>query len=221
MKKKIGVVLAGCGVYDGAEIHESVIVLLAIAREGAESVCMAPNVDQMHVINHLTGAEMQGQTRNVLVEAARIARGDIVDVASVKADDIDALFFPGGFGAAKNLCDFAVKGENCDVHPEVMRLVREFAQKRKPQGVACIAPALFAKIYEGESAHPTLTIGNDKDAAEKIEIMGSRHQNCAVQDVVVDKENKIVSTPGYMLGQNISDVAEGVEKSVKELIKMI
>jgi enhancing lycopene biosynthesis protein 2 len=182
---------------------------------------MAPDVDQMHVINHLTGEEMQGETRNVLVEAARIVRGNIVDIATVKADDIDALFFPGGFGAAKNLCNFAVKGENCDVHPEVMRLVKEFAQKQKPQGVACIAPALFAKIYEGESQHPTLTIGNDRDISEKIEKMGSHHQDCAVLDIVVDKENKIVSTPAYMLGQSISEVAEGIEKSVKELVRMI
>jgi len=221
MKKKIGVVLSGCGVYDGAEIHEAVITLLAIDRAGAEAVCMAPNVNQMHVINHLTGEEMKDQTRNVLVEAARIARGNIVDIATVKADDIDALFFPGGFGAAKNLCNFAVKGENCDVHPEVMRLVKEFAQKQKPQGVACIAPTLFAKIYEGESRHPTLTIGNDRDISEKIEKMGSHHQDCAVQDIVVDKENKIVSTPAYMLGQSISEVAEGIEKSVKELVRMI
>ncbi|GJL78559.1 MAG: glyoxalase [Nitrospinaceae bacterium] len=221
MKKKIGVVLSGCGVYDGAEIHESVITLLAIDRAGAEAICMAPNVDQMHVVNHLTGEEMKGEKRNVLVEAARIARGDIKDIATVKADDIDALFFPGGFGAAKNLSDFAVNGENCDVHPEVMRLVKEFAQKQKPQGVACIAPAMFAKIYEGESVHPTLTIGNDKDTSEKIEKMGSHHQDCAVQDVVLDKANKIVSTPAYMLGQNISEVADGIEKSVKELVKMI
>ena len=193
MKKKIGVVLSGCGVNDGAEIHESVITLLAIDRAGAEAVCMAPDVNQMHVVNHLTGEVSEGEVRNVLIEAARIARGNIVDIATVKADDIDALFFPGGFGAAKNLCDFAVKGENCNVHPEVMRLVREFAQKQKPQGVACIAPAMFAKIYEGESVHPTLTIGNDKDTSDKIEKMGSHHQDCAVQDVVLDAKNKIVS----------------------------
>jgi len=221
MKKKIGVVLSGCGVYDGAEIHEAVITLLAIDRAGAEAVCMAPDVEQMHVINHLTGEEMAGETRNVLVEAARIARGNIVDIATVKADAIDALFFPGGFGAAKNLCDFAVKGENCNVHPEVLRLVKEFSRKKKPQGVACIAPALFAKIYEGEPAHPTLTIGNDRDTSEKIEKMGSRHQECAVQDFVLDAENKIVSTPAYMLGQSISEVADGIEKSVKELVRMI
>ena len=219
--KKIGVVLSGCGVYDGAEIHESVITLLAIDRAGAQAVCMAPNVDQMHVVNHLTGEESAGEKRNVLVEAARIARGEIKDISTVKADDIDALVFPGGFGAAKNLSSFAVKGENCDVHPEVVRLVKEFAAKQKPQAVLCIAPAMMAKIYEDAPKKPVLTIGNDKETSGKIEIMGSRHQDCAANDFVLDPENKIVSTPAYMLGQNISEVAEGIEKTINELIKLI
>ena len=219
--KKIGVVLSGCGVFDGAEIHESVITLLAIDRVGAQAVCMAPNVDQMHVINHLTGGEAQGESRNVLVEAARIARGEIKDISTVKADDIDALVFPGGFGAAKNLSSFAVNGENCDVNPEVMRLVKEFAAKQKPQAALCIAPAMMAKIYEGETAKPVLTIGNDKDCGGKIETMGSRHQDCATTDFVMDEENKIVTTPAYMTGQSISEVAEGIEKTINKLVSMI
>ena len=219
--KKVGVVLSGCGVYDGAEIHESVITLLAIDRAGAQAVCMAPNVDQMHVVNHLTGEESAGEKRNVLVEAARIARGEIKDISTVKADDIDALVFPGGFGAAKNLSSFAVKGENCDVHPEVVRLVKEFAAKQKPQAVLCIAPAMMAKIYEDAPKKPVLTIGNDKETSGKIEIMGSRHQDCAANDFVFDAENKIVSTPAYMLGQNISEVAEGIEKTINKLVQMI
>lgn len=219
--KKIGVVLSGCGVFDGAEIHESVITLLAIDRAGAEAVCMAPNVDQMHVVNHLTGEEAQGEKRNVLVEAARIARGEIKDISTIKADDIDALVFPGGFGAAKNLSSFAVKGENCDVHPEVMRLVKEFAAKQKPQAALCIAPAMMAKIYESETAKPTLTIGNDKECSGKIETMGSQHQECAATDFVTDEANKIVSTPAYMTGQSISEVAEGIEKTINKLVGMI
>ncbi|MCS5620450.1 MAG: isoprenoid biosynthesis glyoxalase ElbB, partial [Nitrospinaceae bacterium] len=211
--KKIGVVLSGCGVYDGAEIHESVIALLAIDRAGAQAVCMAPNVDQMHVVNHVTGEEATGEKRNVLVESARIARGEIKDISTVKAEDIDALVFPGGFGAAKNLSSFAVKGENCDVHPEVLRLVKEFAAKQKPQAVLCIAPAMMAKIYEDAPKKPVLTIGNDKETSGKIKIMGSRHQDCAANDFVFDAENKIVSTPAYMLGQSISEVAEGIEKT--------
>ncbi len=219
--KKIGVVLSGCGVYDGAEIHESVITLLAIDRAGAQAVCMAPNVDQMHVVNHVTGEEAAGEKRNVLVESARIARGEIKDISTVKAEDIDALVFPGGFGAAKNLSSFAVKGENCDVHPEVLRLVKEFAAKQKPQAVLCIAPAMMAKIYEDAPKKPVLTIGNDKETSGKIEIMGSRHQDCAANDFVFDAENKIVSTPAYMLGQSISEVAEGIEKTINKLVQMI
>jgi len=219
--KKIGVVLSGCGVYDGAEIHESVIALLAIDRAGAQAVCMAPNVDQMHVVNHVTGEEAAGEKRNVLVESARIARGEIKDISTVKAEDIDALVFPGGFGAAKNLSSFAVKGENCDVHPEVLRLVKEFAAKQKPQAVLCIAPAMMAKIYEDAPKKPVLTIGNDKETSGKIEIMGSRHQDCAANDFVFDAENKIVSTPAYMLGQSISEVAEGIEKTINKLVQMI
>ena len=219
--KKVGVVLSGCGVYDGAEIHESVIALLAIDRAGAQAVCMAPNVDQMHVVNHVTGEEAAGEKRNVLVESARIARGEIKDISTVKAEDIDALVFPGGFGAAKNLSSFAVKGENCDVHPEVLRLVKEFAAKQKPQAVLCIAPAMMAKIYEDAPKKPVLTIGNDKETSGKIEIMGSRHQDCAANDFVFDAENKIVSTPAYMLGKSISEVAEGIEKTINKLVQMI
>ena len=220
MKKKIGVVLSGCGVYDGTEIHESVIILLAIDRAGAEAVCMAPNIEQMHVINHLTGEEIPGEQRNVLIEAARIARGDIKDISQVKADDLDALIFPGGFGAAKNLCTMAVKGEDAEVNPEVSRLVRDFQARQKPQAAVCIAPAMYAKIFEGESASPTLTIGNDKDWSEKIKNLGSKHQDCAVGGIVMDKENKIITSPAYMLGQSISEVAEGIEKTVEELVAM-
>ena len=219
--KKIGVVLSGCGVYDGAEIHESVITLLAIDRAGAKAVCMAPDVEQMHVINHHNGEEMPDEKRNVLVESARIARGEIRDINAIKADDIDALVFPGRFGAAKNLSSFAEEGEDCKVHPEVMRLVKEFIAKQKPQAALCIAPAMMAKIYEGESVNPTLTIGNDKDGISMVEAMGSKHQECSARDFVLDKENNIVSTPAYMVGKSISEVAEGIEKTITELIKMI
>ena len=219
--KKIGVVLSGCGVYDGAEIHEAVITLLAIDRAGAKSVCMAPDIDQIHVINHQNGEEMVGEKRNVLVESARIARGEIRDINAIKADDIDALVFPGGFGAAKNLSNFAEKGDECDVHPDVMRLVKEFVAKQKPQAALCIAPAMMAKIYESESAKPTLTIGNDKDGISMIEAMGSQHQECVATDFVFDEKNRIVSTPAYMVGKSISEVAEGIEKTINKLVSMI
>ena len=153
-KKKIGVILSGCGVYDGSEIHEAVATLLAIERAGAEAVCMAPNVDQMHVINHLTGEEMKGEKRNVLVEAARIARGKIKDIREVSAADLDGLFIPGGFGAAKNLSDFAVTGENCKVHPEVARLVKDFRQKNKPRPRCASLPPWWRRCSTGPASIP-------------------------------------------------------------------
>ncbi len=220
MKKKIGVILSGCGVYDGAEIHESVLALLAIDRAGAEAVCMAPDMDQLHVINHLTGQESKGEKRNVLVESARIARGKIVDIRTIKADALDGLILPGGFGAVKNLSDFAAKGEKCHVHPEVARLIKEFAARKKPQAACCIAPAMVAKVFDGSATHPTLTIGNDKQVGDKIGKMGGKHVDCAVNNVVLDKENKIISTPAYMLGQSIAQVADGIEKAVKELVAL-
>jgi len=207
-------------VFDGAEIHEAVITLLALDRAGAEVVCMAPNVEQMHVINHLNGEPSAGETRNVLVESARIARGDIRDLAEVGAGDIDALIFPGGFGAAKNLCTFATEGAGCAVNPEAARLVREVHQAGKPIGAVCIAPAMIAKIFEGQGP-VTLTIGNDADTAGAIETMGQKHEQCPVSEFVVDEKNKVVSTPAYMLGQRISEVAEGIEKLVGAVLKMI
>ncbi len=214
---KIGVVLSGCGFIDGAEIHESVLTLLAIHRNGAQVVCMAPNIDQMHVVNHLTGKET-GEKRNVLVEAARIARGKIQDIKNVKADDVDALVFPGGYGAAKNLCDFAVNGADCKVQPDVAKLAREMHKAGKPLGFICIAPALAGKIFQGEGM--TLTIGNEKETAEAIRKMGHQHQDCGVREVSIDKKNKIVSTPAYMLAQNLAEAADGIEKLVKEIISM-
>jgi len=216
--KKIGVVLSGCGVYDGSEIHEAVLTLLAIDKAGAEAVCMAPDVNQMHVINHLTGEEEEG-SRNVLSESARIARGHIKNIDDVRAADIDALVFPGGFGAAKNLCDFAVKGVDCTVLENVAGLVNEMIDAKKPVGAACIAPALLAGIFKGTNRiKPRLTIGNDKATAQAIESMGSAHINCPVKEFTVDEENRIVSTPAYMLDAGISDVADGIEKMINAVI---
>jgi enhancing lycopene biosynthesis protein 2 len=218
MGKKVGVVLSGCGVYDGAEIHESVVVLLAIDRLGAEAVMCAPDVEQMHVVNHLTGEVDEGAKRNVLVESARIARGSIRDVATVNADELDALILPGGFGAAKNLCDFAVKGVDCEVDPGVAALVRAVHAQAKPVAAVCIAPALLAKVLGDES--PALTIGNDVATAGALESMGAAHVECPVKEFVVDRERKLVSSPAYMLAENISEAAEGIEKTVQTLLEM-
>ena len=219
--KKIGVILSGCGVYDGAEIHESVITLLAIDKLGAEALCMAPNKNQMHIVNHLTGAVEEGETRNVLVESARIARGQIRDMKDVTAKDFDALILPGGFGAAKNLCDFAVKGVDCVVDPEVRRLVLETLAAKKPVGAICIAPALLAAIQGDGKGRPRVTVGTDKSTAQAIGAMGACHVECQVEEFVVDTENKIVTTPAYMLAKRISEAAEGIEKLVKEVIRLM
>ncbi len=215
--KKIGVVLSGCGVRDGSEIHEAVCTLLAIDQAGAEAVCMAPD-SELNEVNHCS-MEPTGAKRKVLVEAARIARGNIKDIAEVTAADIDALVFPGGFGAALNLCDFGQKGAGATANPEVTRLVKEIHAAKKPIGAICIAPALIATIL-GSSAGPTLTIGNDSGTAAEIAKTGAKHQDCPASGVVVDQANRIVTTPAYMLAGRISEVYEGIGKCVKTVIEM-
>ncbi len=218
MGKKVGVVLSGCGVYDGAEIHESVITLLALDRHGAEAVMCAPDVAQMHVVNHLTGAVVEGEERNVLVESARIARGAIKDVKEISADELDALILPGGFGAAKNLCDFAVAGADCAVNPDVATLVRAVHNQGKPVAAVCIAPALLAKVLGDEA--PELTIGNDAGTAGALEAMGATHVECPVREFVIDRERKVITSPAYMLAQSISEAADGIEGTVTALLEM-
>jgi len=215
--KKIGVVLSGCGVRDGSEIHEAVLTLLAIDQCGAEAVCMAPDTEFPET-NHLT-MEETGAQRNVLVESARIARGNIRNIRDVKAADLDGIIFPGGYGAAKNLCDFAAKGAAAAVQPEVSRLLKEMAAAQKPIGAICIAPVVTAAVL-GKDLRPTLTIGTDAGTAAEIEKCGARHQDCAVTEFVVDAQNKLVSTPAYMLANRISDVYEGIGKCVREVVAM-
>ena len=217
---KVGVILSGCGVYDGSEIHEAVVTLLALDRAGADVVCMAPDVDQLHVVNHLTGEVAEGESRNVLVESARIARGNIVDIKSVTVADYDALILPGGFGAAKNLCDFAVNGPDCSVNPDVARLLKETVKAKKPLGAVCIAPALLAKVL-GPDLAPSLTIGTDTGTAEAVQTMGATHIACPVKETVVDREHKIVTSPAYMLAGRISEAADGIEETVRVLLSMI
>ena len=216
MSKKIAVILSGCGVYDGAEIHESVITLLRLDQRGARVQCFAPDIAQLHVINHLTGEEMP-ETRNVLVESARIARGEVKNIQEANADEFDALIVPGGFGAAKNLSNFAVEGAGCSVNPEVLALAEAFAEAGKPVGLICISPALAAKIY---GPGVTCTIGNDADTAAALDKMGATHHECAVEDIVEDTARKLVSTPAYMLGKNISEVASGINKLVDRVLEL-
>lgn len=219
--KKVGVVLAGCGVYDGSEIHEAVITLLALDRAGVEAVCMAPDMEQLHVVNHLSGEVAAGERRNVLVEAARIARGKIRNLKEVKASELDGVIFPGGFGAAKNLCDFAVKGTDCSVHPEVSRLVKEIVAAKKPLAAVCIAPALLARVLGTEVPGHRLTIGTDSGTAGALQAMGAAHVSCPVTEFVVDENNKLISSPAYMLAGRISEAATGIEQTVKALVAML
>ena len=215
-QKKVAVILSGCGVYDGAEIHESVITLLRLDQRGAHAQCFAPNVAQMHVINHLTGEQMP-ESRNVLVESARIARGEVKDIREANVEDFDALIVPGGFGAAKNLSDFAAKGAECTVQPDVLALAEAFAEASKPVGLMCISPAMAAKIY---GPGVICTIGNDADTATVVNKMGATHQECDVSDIVEDKARKLVSTPAYMLAQSISEAASGINKMVDRVLEL-
>ena len=213
--KKIAIILSGCGVYDGSEIHESVLTLLAIEQQGATYRCFAPNINQHHVINHLTGEVNASETRNVLEESARIARGDIEDIAELYQDEFDALIFPGGFGAAKNLCTFALDAENYQINTEVLTSAQSFIKAKKPIGFMCIAPAMIPLIF-GEDAQGT--IGKDRDIAESLMNRGFSHVDCEVDDIIVDEQRKLVSTPAYMLATSLVEAASGINKLVKKVI---
>ena len=214
--KKVAVILSGCGVYDGAEIHESVLTLLHLELQQASYQCFAPDCLQHHVINHRTGDEMPEQ-RNVLTEAARIARGAIAPLTELQVADFDAVILPGGFGAAKNLSDFAFKGAEAQVLPELQQCLAGFASAGKPVGFICIAPALIPQIYP---APVTLTIGTDAATASAIEQMGAQHVNCQVQDIVIDHQAKVVSTPAYMLAQSVAEANAGIEKLVAAVLRL-
>ncbi|EGQ9233728.1 TPA: isoprenoid biosynthesis glyoxalase ElbB [Vibrio alginolyticus] len=214
--KKVAVILSGSGVYDGSEIHEAVLALYAIEKAGATWHCFAPNIDQLHVINHLTGDEMD-ETRNVLIESARIARGNIDDVAKLNVDEYDALLLPGGFGAAKNLTDFAVSGAECSINTHVALACRAFANAEKPAGYLCISPVIIPMIYEQGVKG---TVGNDEAVSIAFNQMGGEHTTCPVEDIVFDEKHLVLSTPAYMLAENISQAASGIEKLVSKLIKI-
>lgn len=214
--KKVAVILSGCGYLDGSEIYEATLTLLHLDQAGAQVQCFAPDIPQLHVVNHLTG-EPTAESRNVLVEAARIARGKIADVKLAKADDFDALIIPGGFGAAKNLCDFALKGSAMTVNADVLAFARAMHTAGKPVGLVCIAPAMAPAIGGKGTRY---TIGNDAGTAAAIDATGGVHMDCAVSDCVVDAEKKIVTTPAYMYPARISEAATGIGKLVKAVLEM-
>jgi len=212
--KKFAVVLSGCGVFDGAEIHEATLTMLAIMKQGAQYEIFAPDIPQHHVINHITGEEMD-ETRNVLTESARIARGQIKDLKIYDPNNFDALIFPGGFGAAKNLCDFAFKGPDCTINPDVEKAIFKTADKNKPIGALCISPVIFAKIF----GDVELTIGQDPGTAEAVEKLGATHIKTNHSEVVHDEKINLYTTPCYMLDANILDIAKGASNIVKAMLE--
>jgi len=214
--KKIAVVLAGNGVFDGAEIHEATLTLYAIVKQGSTYDIFAPNINQHHVINHITGEEMS-EKRNVLIEAARVARGKISDLANFDPNSYDALIFPGGFGVAKNLCSFAFNGANCSINEDVEKAIKAMIKLSKPIAALCIAPVLLAKILSGVE----LTIGKDASTKEAVIAMGANHKETNHGEVVIDKKFKIVTTPCYMLDANIEQIAEGANNAVKAILNLI
>ncbi|MBC8369740.1 MAG: isoprenoid biosynthesis glyoxalase ElbB [Planctomycetes bacterium] len=217
---RIAVCLAGCGVKDGSEIHEAVLTLLALDRLGATVQCCAPNDAQLHVVNHLTDEIVDGESRNMLQEAARIARGEIVALDEIYAADYDAIIFPGGFGAAKNLCDFAVAGSNAVAHPQVKRAICNFVDDGKVLGFICIAPSICASALRDHHAVVELTAGNCPDTHGALREMGVKTIDCEYAQVHIDTHNKIVSTPAYMLAKNISELAVSIDALVGEVVSM-
>ena len=212
----IAVILAGCGNKDGAEIHESTLTLWAIHRHGANYQCYAPDKKQHHVLNHITGEEM-AEERNVLIEAARIARGNIRSLARFDEKDHDILIIPGGFGAAKNLCTYAFDGPDCTVDETVAKAVKEMYQAKKPIGALCIAPVILARLLPDI----VVTTGQDPQTAGNITQMGGRHQQTTHGEIAIDTANRIVTTPCYMLDARVDQIGEGADKLVDALLKML
>lgn len=217
----VAVLLAGCGHLDGAEIREAVLTLLALDQHGAKVQCFALDQDQHHVVNHLTGEAVEGQHRNILVEAARIARGAILPLAKADPEAFDALLMPGGYGVAKNHCGFAFQGIGAEVEPAVLGFVKAFFEAKKPIGAICIAPALIALILKHSGHSATLTIGNDQGTGAALKALGANHQDRdSARDVVVDEALKLVTTPAYMFGDaRLADVFVGIERAVAEVLK--
>ncbi len=215
-KKKFAVVLSGSGVFDGAEIHEATLTLYAIVKNEGTYEIFAPDIPQHHVINHITGEEMD-ETRNVLVESARIARGNIRPLSKFDAAEFDGLIYPGGFGAAKNLSTFAFEGSDCTINKDVEVSIKKMAEARKPIGALCISPVIMAQVFDKVE----LTIGQDKDTANAVEAMGAHHKTTSHGEVTIDQNYKLVTTPCYMLDANIVQIAAGADTVVKTMMVLM
>jgi enhancing lycopene biosynthesis protein 2 len=214
-KKSIAVILSGSGNQDGSEIHEATLTLWAIHKNGAEYQCYAPDILQHHVLNHLTGKEMD-ENRNVLIESARIARGDIKDLAEFDQTKHNALVIPGGLGAAKNLSSFAFDGNNCTINTDVERAVQEMVKAHKPIGALCIAPVILANIIDGAQ----ITVGQSPEVIKQVKAMGARHQSTLQGDIAVDTKRKLVTTPCYMLEASVDQIGDGADRLVLEILKL-
>lgn len=214
--KSIALILSGCGVFDGSEIHESVLTILALSQNNAEVHYFAPNDLQPTVINHLNGEE-KTEKRNMMEESARISRGKISPLSEAKAEHFDAVIIPGGFGAAKNLCTFATQGVDCEINQDLLTFIQAMHQQKKPLGLMCIAPVMLPKLLNNSVK---LTIGNDKQTAAMIEKMGGIHLDCPVDEIVVDEQQRVVTTPAYMLAESIAQAQVGIEKLVKKVLEM-
>ncbi|XP_042306807.1 glutamine amidotransferase-like class 1 domain-containing protein 3A, mitochondrial [Sceloporus undulatus] len=223
MGKKVAVILSGCGAYDGSEIHESSAIMVHLSREGAQVELYAPNILQTQVVNHATGQPVE-EKRNVLVESARIARGNVKDLATLAMKDLDALIIPGGFGVAKNLCSWASEGKNCTVSKEVEDAIKAFHLTQKPIGLCCIAPVLAAKVLPGCE----LTVGDDTECetwpyaktAQVLKEMGCKHINRSVGQIHVDCRHKLVTTSAFMCNAPLHEIYDGVGKMVQEVLRM-
>jgi enhancing lycopene biosynthesis protein 2 len=213
MDKKFAIIIGGCGHRDGSEIHETTMTMLAIEKHGCTYELFAPDRDQYHVVNHLTGAEM-AETRNMLVEAARIARGKIKSLDDFRANNFDAVIFPGGFGVAKNFFNYAFKGAKATVEEDIIQIINDIKALDKPIGALCIAPVLLAKVLN----NITVTIGNDDATAHDITLMGSHNINTSAGEVISDKINKVFTTPAYMLDSTIQDIAEGADNLISTML---
>lgn len=212
--------MAGCGNKDGAEIHESVLTLLAIDKEGAKYECAAPNIEQKHVLNYIDDSELS-EKRNVMIEAARIARGEIHDLAKVSMKDYDALIVPGGFGVAKNLCTYAFDGTNGTVNPEADRIINEAYDLKKPIGAICVSPALIAMSLAKKNPEILLTLGTDEGANADLEKIGVKSKSCLTTAFILDEKNRIASSPAYMHGDSsISELEQGISQCVKSVIEI-
>lgn len=223
----IAVLLSGCGVYDGAEIHESVLTLLALDEQGVSYQVFAPNKNQFHVINHLTGEEMP-ESRNVLVESARIARGDAKDIKEYQAEDFDGLAIPGGFGAAKNLNQWAISGPEGSIDEDVKQAILDTVKANKPIAALCMGPTVVAKALEGTEYHAQLTVGSTEEASPYeiagisagMEKIGAKAVMKTIREISVDNQLKIVTAPCYMMEARISEVKKNIDQAIEELLKL-